>query len=208
MLVGRSGPKGCQRPFRRTPRPTRCSQPLLVPSSRPDFPFGAPGPGRRRSPSIRAPEALARCSRLRLRLQFQRPGTETPPPGAAGVAGGGAACGPGHPGGGCRWSERCAALGPAALPPWAPPPPRPLSAPAAPLVALKRPGAGGGPRRMPLPRPPRRPLAAPRLPGRVALAPHSRQPRSPAAALKSLRAHDGTRPRWGLLGLGHSRCCL
>lgn len=205
-MAGRSGPKRCPRPLRQTPRPTRCSQHPLVQSSRPDFPFGAPGPGRRRSPSIEAPVAPARCSRLRLRLRFPRPGTERLPPGAAGVAGGGAALGPGHSGGGsCRWPERCAALGPAALPPWAPPPPRPRSAPAAQLAELGRAGAGGGPGRMPLPGPPRRPLAAPRLPGRISLAPHSRQPRIPSSRSDAPWSAGQDPPTPGPLGSGSLR---
>lgn len=202
VVMGHSGPKRCLRPLRRTSRPTRGSQSLLVQSSRPDFPFGAPGPGRRRSPGIEAPVAPARCSRLRLRLRFPRPGTERPPPGAAGVAGGGAALGPGHPdGGGCRWAERCAALGPAALPA------RRLrrgrarlrrSAGCAPAAG----GRGGGPGRMPLPGPPRRPLAAPRLPGRVALAPHSRQPRSPSSRSDAPWSARQDPPTPGPLGSG------
>lgn len=178
----------------------------LCPVLRPDFPFGTPGPGRWRSPGIWAPEALARCSRLRFRLRFPRPGTERPPPVAAGVAGGGAARGPRHPGsGGRRWPERCAELGPAAVPPWAPPPPRPRWVLAAWLAALGRPGAGGGPGRMPLPGPPRRPLSVPRLPGRLSLAPHSPQPRSPRSCAEAPWSARRDPPTPGPLGSGSLR---
>lgn len=141
VVMGRSGLKRSPPPLPRTSRPTRSSQSLLVQSSRPDLPLRAPGPGRRRSPSIEAPMAPAHCSRLRLWLRFPRPGTERLPPGTAGVAGGGEALGPGHPGGGgCRWAERCSWP---RRPPCAPPPLRPCSAPAAQLAVLGRPGAGG-----------------------------------------------------------------
>lgn len=106
--------------------------PLRVPARGPP----APGPGRSRSPCARAPGAPARCSRLRLGLWLPRPRAERGPTGTVGTAGGGAARGPDHPGGGRPWPARSARLGPAALP-FLPPraPPRPRSAPAARLAA-------------------------------------------------------------------------
>lgn len=93
--------------LQRTERPQSPPRLALPPGfSRP----AAPGPGRRRSPCIRAPGAPARCSRLGLQLRFPRPRAERGRPGTAGVAGGGAPRGPGHSGGGYRWPERCAAL--------------------------------------------------------------------------------------------------
>lgn len=100
---------------------------------------------------------------------------------------------------------RCAALGPATRPLWAPPPPRPRSAPAAQLAELGRPGAGGGPGRMPLPGPPRRPLAVPRLPGRVALAPHSQKPRRPSSRSDAPCSARQDPPTPGPLGSGSLR---
>lgn len=114
--------------------------PLRVPARGPP----APGPGRSRSPCARAPGAPARCSRLRLGLWLPRSRAERGPTGTVGTAGGGAARGPDHPGGGRPWPARSARLGPAPPPsaPSRPAPPPPRSARAARLAALGGRGRG------------------------------------------------------------------
>ena len=71
---------GVRRP-KRSPQPSDrpCDRPTADSPSPPEVPSPgvacptASGPGRRRLPCIRAPEALVRCSRLRLRLRLPRP---------------------------------------------------------------------------------------------------------------------------------------
>nr|CAI9713999.1 unnamed protein product [Rangifer tarandus platyrhynchus] len=117
------GGGGVRRP-KRSPQPSDrpCDGQTADSPSPPEVPQpgvacpAASGPGRRRLPCIRAPEAPVRCSRLRLRLRLPRPLAERGPPGAARAAGGGAARGPGHPGGGRPWPTSSAQLDPAATP--------------------------------------------------------------------------------------------
>nr|XP_037840646.1 translation initiation factor IF-2-like [Chlorocebus sabaeus] len=203
-------------PLGRTPRPRGRGKPLPFPPCPPPGvlrPVRPQGPGRRRSPCIRASGAPARCSRLRLRLRFPRLWAERGPPRAAGVAGGGAARGPGHAGGDHRRPARSARWARPRRPslPWAPPPP-PRSAPAAPL--LRRAAGGGGrgaeqgaclrrglraaPRPAPPPPAPRR-----RIRGRlsVSVSPSVRPSIRPSAAQPCPRV----RPRPGRAALGRWR---
>lgn len=116
--------------------------PLRVPARGPP----APGPGRSRSPCARAPGAPARCSRLRLGLWLPRSRAERGPTGTVGTAGGGAARGPDHPGGGRPWPARSARLGPARprRPPLPPAPRHRRRARLAPLGWLRSAAGGGG----------------------------------------------------------------